>query len=76
MSKAIIVICVVVILFVVFSFLNTDDSDKSFFKRSGFSIYTDYKTGLQYIGHSSMFGGGSMIPRLDENGKHMKVDKQ
>jgi len=39
-------------------------------KRSGLRLYTDYGTGLQYI-QGGMFG--SMIPRLDENGKHINI---
>lgn len=37
--------------------------------RSGLSLYTDNKTGLQYIG--TMFG--SLTPRLDSDGKQMKA---
>lgn len=51
-------------------FNQPDDSDKSFFKRSGMSIYTDYKTGLQYV-KGGFFGGTT--PRLDENGKQIRV---
>lgn len=48
-----------------------DDTDKSFFKRSGLVLYTDHKTGLQYI-KGGLFG--NMIPRLDQHGRHMKED--
>lgn len=51
-------------------FNQPDDSDKSFFSRSGMSIYTDYKTGLQYM-KGGIFGG--LTPRMDENGKQMRV---
>lgn len=53
----------------VISAILKDDSDKNFFTRSGMSVYTDYKTGLQYLGGSK----GGIIPRLDENGKHIKI---
>lgn len=46
-----------------------DDTDKSVFNRSGLRLYTDQKTKLQYIGAG---WNGQLIPRLDENGKHMK----
>ena len=51
---------------------STDSTDKSRWSRSGLSLYTDHKTGLQYIK-----GGlsGNMIPRLDVNGKHMRGEK-
>ena len=49
-----------------------DDTDSANTrKRSGLSLYTDYGTGLQYI-KGGMFG--TMIPRLDGEGKHMIVD--
>lgn len=53
-------------------FNRPDDSDKSFFKRSGMSVYTDYKTGLQYV-KGGFFGGTT--PRLDENGKQVRIIK-
>lgn len=49
----------------------TDDTDKSFFKRSGVHLYTDYKTGLQYLGDVK----GGITPRLDAKGKHMRIKK-
>lgn len=49
----------------------TDDSDKSFFKRSGLAVHTDYKTGLQYL--RAPWGG--VVPRLDKDGKHMRVEE-
>lgn len=49
----------------------SDDTDKSFFKRSGLGLYTDHKTGLQYIS-AGFFGGIS--PRFDKDGNHMKID--
>jgi len=38
----------------------TDDSDKSGWDRSGLRIYTDHKTGVQYVGNT--FGG--LHPRI------------
>lgn len=46
---------------------NGDDSDKSFFERSGMRVMTDYKTGCQYF--SSPYGG--ITPRLEPNGQHV-----
>lgn len=64
------------IALLIISFFQTDDTDKSLFKRSGMVLYTDYKTGLQYLGTGSgLFTRGNLIPRLDENGKHMKVEQ-
>lgn len=60
------------LLLILLPSLKTDDSDKSFFTRSGMVLYTDYKTGLQYFSTGGLFGK-QLIPRLDENGKHMKV---
>ncbi len=48
--------------------IGVDDTDKSGSNRSGMSLHTDYKTGLQYLSKS-----GALIPRLDINGKHMRV---
>jgi len=46
-----------------------DDSDDFINnKRSGFKIRTDHLTNLQYIETRK----GHIIPRLDENGKHMR----
>lgn len=50
--------------------LQTDDSDKSFFKRSGMRIFTDYKTGKQYVGGA----WGGVYPRMDKNGNHMSIE--
>jgi len=43
----------------------TDDSDKSGFDRSGLSIKTDHKTGVQYLSD----GKGGMMVRVDQDGK-------
>ena len=48
-----------------------DDSDNLKTKtRSGLKVYTDYKTGLQYIGTPK----GGLQPRLDQYGNHMVID--
>lgn len=67
------VIFVLVFIFVFGSFLiPPDDTDKGWFNRSGLSLYTDNKTGIQYIKGGTF---GDMIPRLDENGKQMRETK-
>ncbi len=50
---------------------STDDSDQGFWNRSGLSVYTDNATGLQYLG--APFGG--LAPRLDRDGKQMRVGR-
>lgn len=45
-----------------------DDSDKSFFQRSGVEVVTDYKTRLQYL----KVPMGGIIPRLDPEGGQMR----
>jgi len=45
---------------------NTDAEEK----RSGLTLYTDYKTGLQYIGNPM----GGITPRLTVDGKHMRKE--
>ncbi|PNX50997.1 MAG: hypothetical protein BV456_04835 [Thermoplasmata archaeon M8B2D] len=47
-------------------FDNSDDFVNN--ERSGFKIRTDHLTSLQYIETRK----GHIIPRLDENGKHMR----
>lgn len=46
---------------------DTDDVDKRI--RSGVKPITDHKTGLQYL--KTPFGG--ITPRLDADGKHMRI---
>ncbi|MCE9565767.1 MAG: DUF6440 family protein [Planctomycetes bacterium] len=46
-----------------------DDSDEQHGKRSGLTVYTDYKTGCQYLG--TILGG--VTPRLDRDGKPVCV---
>jgi len=45
--------------------IGVDDSDLSSSKRSGLTIYTDYKTGVQYVGTQN----GGLSVRVDENNK-------
>jgi hypothetical protein len=47
--------------------IGLDDTDKDGWNRSNLRIYTDHKTGLQYLGTS----GGGLTPRLDAEGKQM-----
>lgn len=60
----------VILFFVLLYSMRKDDTDSSFFKKSGMSLHTDYKTGLQYLSSGFL---GSLTPRLDENGEHMRV---
>jgi len=48
-----------------------DDSDPPG-GRSGFDVFTDAKTGCQYIGWSrSIWGGAAITPRLGADGKQL-----
>jgi hypothetical protein len=49
----------------VFKAFKRDDTDGK--KKSGLVIYTDYKTGVQYVGNQL----GGLTVRVDENGKPM-----
>ena len=62
----------IIIAVVVVIFLRKDDSDERGFwgRRSGLSISTDYKTGLQYV--NTLLGGPT--PRLNRDGTHMTDD--
>lgn len=46
-----------------------DDSDLNPEHRSGMKVFTDYKTGLQYL--ASPYGG--IIQRMDVNGRQMSI---
>jgi hypothetical protein len=48
--------------------VGTDDSDQSGRNRSGVSVSTDHKTGLQYL----LTPGGGITPRLNIDGRHMR----
>jgi hypothetical protein len=43
--------------------IGMDDSDLNSRHRSGMEVYTDYKTGVQYLGT-----GKALTPRLDKDG--------
>jgi hypothetical protein len=45
--------------------LGIDDTDKNRWNRSGLRVYTDHKTGLQYLSD----GKGGLILRQDRDGK-------
>lgn len=47
-----------------------DDSDLDADHRSGLRVYTDYKTGIQYLGQRS----GGLVPRLNADGSVMRVE--
>lgn len=47
----------------------TDSTDKDVWTRSGMKLFTDYETGLQYLGGP----GGGLYPRLDGDGVQMSV---
>ena len=51
--------------------IGVDGSDFSATKRSGLKIYTDYKTGVQYIGTQS----GGLSVRGDKDGKPIVQEK-
>jgi len=59
---------IVLVIVWIASLFSTDDTDKSGWKRSGMQLYTDHKTGCQYLS-GGLFGG--ITPRVDENGKHI-----
>ena len=71
--KTIVIIAVVLLL--VNALINTlglftDDSDKSGWKRSGFRVLTDHKTGVQYLCRY-----GAIQPRLNADGTVIKVSE-
>lgn len=54
------------------TYFRSDDTDPP--KRwsvSGLFVYTDHRTGLQYLSS----GMGGLTPQLDEHGNHIKVDQ-
>lgn len=70
-AQAIFILCAVILLittaFNLFDY-GTDDTDYSGFNRSGMSLHTDAKTGLQYLSKN-----GALIPRLNKNGQQMFI---
>ena len=66
-----IVVAIVIIQYLVDKYMAYDDTDdKENKERSGLVLYTDYKTGIQYV-KGGLFG--SITPRLDEHGTPMKA---
>lgn len=66
-------IAILIVLSYVISLLpvGLDDSDLNSRNRSDMKIYTDYKTGLQYLGASK----GGLTPRLNIDGTQMRTVK-
>jgi len=61
--------CFMLILVAALRCWPTDDSDRDADHRSGMGVYTDYKTGLQYLGKC-----GALTPRLDTDGKQIMIE--
>ena len=53
-------------------FLSRDDTDDPSGSRSGLIVYTDHRTGCQYVG--TVLGG--ITPRLDKDGKPVCVKQE
>lgn len=51
--------------------LGRDDTDPDWPKRSGLNLYTDAKTGCQYLSAR----GNGIAPRLDKSGRHLGCHK-
>jgi hypothetical protein len=51
--------------------IGVDSTDQSSWDRSGLKIYTDAKTGQQYVGGKNL----GLTPRIDENGEPMRASK-
>ena len=51
---------------------STDDTDDPNGKHSGMMLYTDHRTGCQYVG--TVLGG--ITPRLDRDGKPVCIDRK
>lgn len=49
--------------------IGLDDSDRDGWHRSGATVVTDHRTGLQYLSPR----GGGITPRLDEHGRQMRT---
>ena len=67
------ILIVYIVMWGLFAWLNpyddTDDIKNK--KRSGLTLYTDYKTGVQYIGR-----WGSLCPRIDKDGNIMTIEEE
>lgn len=64
-------IIAIVIAIAIWKRADRDDSDPVGGRRSGLTVYTDHRTGLQYL-QGGWFGG--ITPRLDKNGNHIGID--
>jgi len=64
----VLIIVVIIIIMRNWSGSGVDSTDKSGWNRSGITLHTDVKTGLQYLSGDN----GGLTPRLDKQGKHMK----
>jgi hypothetical protein len=52
-----------------------DSTDKSRWNRSGMKIYTDHKTGVQYLSTGGgLFSSRFLTPRLSSDGKLLTED--
>lgn len=60
------VVVVLVLIWLFPSGSSRDDTDPPE-GRSGMALYTDHRTGCQYLGNPM----GGITPRLDRTGKHM-----
>jgi len=70
MKTLLVFILFILILMTLQKYSNYDDTDdKEKKERSGLVLYTDHKTGLQYI-RGGLFGG--ILPRLNIDGTHMR----
>lgn len=69
MSSIYAIVTLIIIGIAVYMALPIDDTDKSRWNRSGMSLHTDNKTGLQYLGKYN-----ALTPRLDQMGNHMHKD--
>lgn len=63
-------LAVFILLSQLWSGAGKDDTDSPDGKRSGLTVYTDHKTGCQYLG--TILGG--ITPRLDKEGKPICVE--
>ena len=66
--ETLIVVIIIGILLSLYFVPYDDTDDVKNHTRSGFSLYTDYGTGCQYL-RAGIFGG--LIPRVDGKGNHI-----
>jgi hypothetical protein len=65
-------ILALIVILILLRRITRDDTDQPgwFGSVSGMALYTDHKTGLQYLGNPL----GGITPRLDAEGRHMKAE--